>query len=825
MTLRLISQAFVRVAIGALATNIALASEPILNDIQPTGAQRGTEVQFTFAGQRLADAQALLLYESGVVVKAITPAGNDAVKVDCVIAADCPLGEHRVRVRTATGISELRTFWIGALPVTAEAEPNSDFTAPQKVPFDTTITGVITTEDVDYFAIELKAGQRLTVEIEGMRLARAMFDPYIAILDSRRFELATSDDSTLWLQDGVSSVIVPADGTYIVQVREASYGGSDACHYRLHIGGFPRPLVVFPPGGKLGETTIVTLLGDPRGPTTMPVTPTVERGVRVMAQDDLGSAPSPLPFRVSSLPDVLETPPQTPASAPAADAAPPAARSPAPPPPLAFSGILEQPGERDVFRFSAAKGQVLDMLVLARRVKSPLDSVLEVFDAEGRGLAGNDDTIGSDAYLRFTAPADGEYSLRVRDHRARGGPTFVYRVEVAPPRPALSLSLERLNGNRPQFLQAIAVPRGNRMAALLRCDRRDVGGAVVVEAPTLPGGVTFASGGAADGVVHAPFVLSAAPDAPLDGGLYKPEGKITTGDGQALAGEFVQVMPLVIAAPNNTVYYQTVIDQVPIAVIEAAPFTIHLDSPPTAFVRDGVGALRFRIERAAGFDADVLVHMLWNPGGISSASTITVPKGQTDGAYPINIAGNAGLATWKIALLAHAGVPSGGEVWVSSELVDLTVADRFLGGGIELAAAQQGQPASVLCKLEHVRPLGGPAKLRLLGLPPKTSAPEIDVTDELPEIVFPVGIEGDAPLGKHSSLLCELVVTLGGTQVVQRFAGGGTLRIDAPPPPAIAEAPAAPAAAPEAAPAPPRPLSRLEQLRKDAAEKPPGGSP
>ncbi len=792
------------VLVGRLAHGV---SDPVLIDIQPTGAQRGAEIQFTFAGQRLADAQALLLYEPGVTVKAITPAGNDAVKVDCAIAPDCPLGEHRVRVRTATGISELRTLWVGALPITPEVEPNSDFAAPQKVPFNTTITGVITGEDVDYFAFDAKAGQRISAEIEAMRLGRTLFDPFVAILDSRRFELATSDDSTLALQDGVASVIAPAEGTYFVQVREASYGGSDACHYRLHLGAFPRPTIAYPAGGKIGEPTIVNLIGDPRGPTTMPVNAVGEGVVPLFAQDDQGTAPSPLPFRATTLPNALEPAPTSqPATQPTVFT-----------PPFAANGILEKPGEQDAFRFKATKGQVLDLNVFARRMKSPLDSILEIFDANGGGLAGNDDTFGPDAYLRFTAPADGEFQLRVRDQRARGAAEFVYRVEVSPPRPELSLTLERIDNNRPQFLQQIAVPRGNHFATLVRCDRRDVGGAVALEAPSLPAGITFVAAGAADGVGHSPVVFSAAADAPLDGALCELRGKIKIDDSQELIGGFTQPMPLVIGPPNNSLYYQTVVDRLAVAVVEAAPFKVTLVPPPTAFVRDGVGALKVLVERAAGFDADVVVHMLWNPGGLSSAPSITIPKGQTEGLYPINIAGNAQVASWKIAVLAHAGVPTGGEIWVSSDLTDVVVADRFLGGGIELAAVQQGQPASVLCKLEHVRPLGGPAKLRLLGLPPKTAAPELDLTDEMKEIVFPVTLEADAPVGKHTSLVCEVSVTLAGAQVVQRFAGGGTLRIDAPPP-AVAAAPApAPAAAPP--PAPPKPLSRLEQLRKDAAEK------
>ena len=65
---------------------------------------------------------------------------------------------------------ELRTFWVGALPVVDEKEPNSDFTAPQKIPLNVTVHGVVDNEDVDYFAVECKKGQRLTAEIEGMRL-------------------------------------------------------------------------------------------------------------------------------------------------------------------------------------------------------------------------------------------------------------------------------------------------------------------------------------------------------------------------------------------------------------------------------------------------------------------------------------------------------------------------------------------------------------------------------------------------------------------------------------------------------------------------------
>ena len=130
------------------------------------------------------------------------------------------------------------------MPSVDEKEPNSEFATPQKIALNVTVFGVVDNEDVDYYAVDLKKGQRLSVEIEGMRLANTLFDPYIAILDAKRFELATSDDHPLLGQDGFCSIVAPADGTYVVQVRETSYRGNGGCQYRLHVGTFPRPQAI-----------------------------------------------------------------------------------------------------------------------------------------------------------------------------------------------------------------------------------------------------------------------------------------------------------------------------------------------------------------------------------------------------------------------------------------------------------------------------------------------------------------------------------------------------------------------------------------------------
>lgn len=113
---------------------------------------------------------------------------------------------------------------------------------------NSTIHGIVENEDVDLFAITATKGQRISVDVEAMRLGTFLFDPYVAILDDKRFELATVDDAPIAKQDGILSILAPADGRYFVQVRETSYGGNGNCRYRLHVGTFPRPSAVYPSG-------------------------------------------------------------------------------------------------------------------------------------------------------------------------------------------------------------------------------------------------------------------------------------------------------------------------------------------------------------------------------------------------------------------------------------------------------------------------------------------------------------------------------------------------------------------------------------------------
>ena len=756
-------------ALGVLfwATVEAGAVAPHLAALLPTGGQRGTQVELRFHGDRLQDTEELIAYEPGLELVKFGLVTNHIVKAQVKIAPDCALGEHHLRLRTATGLSELRTFFVGPYPVIAEQEPNNDIADAQKVPLNSTVTGIIASEDVDCFAVEAQRGDRLSAEVEGMRLGRGAFDPRLALLDGHGTVLADVDDTQLALQDPFISLVVPADGTYVLRLREATYEGNDHCHYRLHIGAFPRPTRVYPMGGKAGETLTMTFFSEATGEFTQAVKlpPTPQERFGVFAQLDGLPAPTPNWVRVSDFPNMREAPPNQ-----DREHATPTDLSP----PLALNGVILQKGEEDWFRFRAAKGVAVDVSVYARRLGSPLDSVVEVFDCDGRSLAANDDAVGADSELKFTPPETTNCFLRIRDMLGRGGRDFAYRIELTPTTPHLSVKIPQVERNDTQSRQYITVPQGNRFATLISAKRVNFGGELMFSAEELPAGVKLHADRMAANLDAMPLVFEAAPDAPIGGRLLDLTATGTNAAGE-IVGQFHQDVELA-EGPNNTSYYNTRVDKLCVAVTRPAPFKLAIVDPKVPLVQAGSMRLEIAAERAPGFDEPIEVHMIWNPPGVSSQAEATIPKGATNVFYQLNAGGGAELNSWRIAALGHATV-EGGQLFVSSQLADLEVAAPFVTGKIETLWVNPGKQGKLTVNLQPAKPFEGTATIRLCGLPEKVTAAEQTVTRETQEVVFDVTVDPNCATGSYRNLFCALDVPQSGRVIPHTIAHGGILRV------------------------------------------------
>ena len=786
----------------------AFAASPVLSLITPRGGQRGVETEVLFHGQRLEDAQEVMVYEPGIEIVEFAVVNGGQVKAKLKIAADCTLGTKHIRIRSASGLSDLRNFTVSALPTVQEVEPNSDFKQPQVIANNVTVEGIIQNEDVDYFVFEAKKGDRISAEVEGIRLGDTMFDPYVAILNEARFELATSDDAALLWQDGVVSVIAPADGKYTVQIRESSYGGNGSCYYRCHIGGYPRPMSVVPAGGKPGQKVAVKFLGDVSGEFTreFDLPAKAAPDFAVFAQDEKGISPSGNRFRVVDLENSIEQEPN--------ESIQQATKAGSP---IAFNGVLSSKTDADFFGFTAKQGQTFDIHVWARRLRSELDPVLILYNAQGGVLGSNDDSSGPDSFIRFGVPADGEYFLEIRDHLHRGGNAFHYRIEVSPLFPEAQLGVSEFV----QYVEPkIAIPQGSRFPLIINANRIAFGGVLDFKGLDLPAGVTVESFGMAADQGVAQVLLAAAPDAPLSGKFSQIKGTLVDANNPIPPTGEVRLPTVLVRGQNNVPFWTEQTYSLAMAVTQKVPFTLEIVEPKVPLVQSGQMSLKVVAKREGDFKAPIKIELILNPNGVNSSREVSIPEGQNEALIAVNAAGNAQVKEHKIAVRGEATVGNG-PIMVCSPFVNLRVAEPYVRFNYEAAALEQGAATELFVKLETPTAFEGNAKVQLLGLPNKVTTEPLEFNKDAKELVFKVKAEADAPPGVNKSLFCQVVVTENGEPIIHNI-GTGQVRVDKPLPPKSTPAPVAqatPAPVAEVAAAPPKRLTRLEQLRLEQEQR------
>ena len=750
----------------------AIAGSPRVATVFPAGGQRGGEIEIVCSGNNLSDAREFLFDTPGFTVTEIKPPAEgekNKIKAKVKVAPEVRLGEHSFRVVTASGVSDLRLFYVSPFPLVEEAADKENANKPQPVPLGTTVYGRTQGEDQDKYEVEAKKGQRISAEVIGARLQTgSIYDSYIVISKADGTVLTAVDDAAFTRQDPVASVVAPEDGKYVVTIKDATNSGPGECAYMLHIGSFPRPVAVYPPGGAVGEDLKVQLIGDALG--------SVEKTVKLSAQADEAfelfaeqgqPAPQPNFVRVAPFPNALEVEPNDDVTkATATDK----------PLPLAMNGIIEKKGDVDCFKFTAKKGVDYDVTVFARQLRSPLDSILEIYDLKGNRLATNDDSGNPDSYLRWKAPEDAQYYIGIRDQLYRGGPTFTYRVEVQPVAPRVTVWLPEMVQNSNQERRAIVVPKGNRYASLVRVKRWDVGGDIQLDARDMPAGVTAITGPIDKSVDTVPVVFEAAVDAPLAARSFEIKAKFTAPEAANTPSRVEQAID-VAENGNQKSFYSLVENELAVAVAEEIPVKLTLVQPKVPVLQTGSMNLKIVAERKNDFKGQISVALLYAPPGIASAGTFQIREGENETVVPISAAANAALAKWKICVVGSADFGKG-TVWFSTQLAEVEVAAPYLAGSIARTFVDQGDSTNITVKLEQKVEFPGKAKLTLSGLPPGATAEEKEITKDDKEVKIVVKAAPDAQPGLHKQLFAAFTLVRDGEPMVSSFGQGGVLRVD-----------------------------------------------
>jgi hypothetical protein len=393
------------------------------------------------------------------------PGLAETVTVRVTTAAGAEPGPRELRLVTSRGLTNPLVFCVGQVgEVTKEPYhalsdlPDGNAKAakffqqreaakpatPRNITLPAVVNGQIPPGGIDRYRFPARQGQRLVVAVSARELIPYLpdavpgwFQAAVTLYDAKGKELAFADHYQFH-PDPILFYEIPADGQYVVAIRDSIYRGRDDFVYRIALGELPLITSIFPLGGKAGEATPVEVAGwnlpgtrltqDGRGK---------EPGVWPISLRRDGLVSNSVPFALDTLPECLEKEPNDePKTAQWLTL------------PVIVNGRIDRPGDRDVFCFAGRAGQQIVAEVFARRLDSPLDSILKLTDATGKKLAENDDfedkgmglqTHYADSRIAIALPADGNYYLHLGDVQHKGGPDYAYRLRLSGPQPDFAL--------------------------------------------------------------------------------------------------------------------------------------------------------------------------------------------------------------------------------------------------------------------------------------------------------------------------------------------------------------------------------------------------
>jgi hypothetical protein len=375
----------------------------------------------------------------------LNPQLSEEIRVKVTLAADAGPGTRELRVATPLGLSNPVRFRVGTLAECREGEPNDRMDQATTVrTLPAVLNGQIMPGDVDRFRITARAGQKLVVDVGARELIPYLadavpgwFQATVALYDPDGRELAYADDFR-FDPDPVLVFEVPRDGDYVLEVRDSIYRGREDFVYRVTVGELPFVSGVFPLGARAGGRVTVELDG-----ANLPVKRTAldlsaaAIGVRPLDLPGTELLVRPVVFAVDDLDETTEREPND---------GPPRGRTVTLP--VVVNGRIDRPDDVDVYRFRAWQGATVVAEVFARRLGSPLDSVIRLTDAAGREVALSDDftdpgcglvTHHADSKITAMIRASGDYLLWVADVQQKGGPGYAYRLWLSHGRPDFEL--------------------------------------------------------------------------------------------------------------------------------------------------------------------------------------------------------------------------------------------------------------------------------------------------------------------------------------------------------------------------------------------------
>lgn len=415
------------IAAGCIGLDL-LAAAPNLTRLTPMAAVPGTTTTVSLSGENL----------TGVVDLwtsfpcEVTPGSNAATSFQLTLPSSPRAGIGAVRLVTTNGLSALHLVLIDALPAIASSLTNHTAASAQPLPRGSAIEGACEELRSDFFRISAKKGERIAIEVVAQRTGSPL-DPFLRLLDASGREITFNEDVPGLGTDARLDVRCPKSGDYLVELRDSRHGGGSRHRYQLR---FNEPLPAPLPFIASEEVTRLT------GPLSPPQT------VKEAEPNDNSDRPQ----RISL--------------------------------PAEIHGSFGKPGDRDVYEFSAKKGERLIITGATRSLGSPCDLFLQLQSTNGTKIAEANSAEADEGAITNRFGNGGTYRLAVEELTGANGASLEYRIRARELKPGFVLSTET---------DRISGPAGKSFEIEVKAERRDYDGPIELSVEGLPATFSLAN--------------------------------------------------------------------------------------------------------------------------------------------------------------------------------------------------------------------------------------------------------------------------------------------------------------------------------------------
>jgi hypothetical protein len=638
---------------------------PQINNLPVRGLRIGATTTLTIEGTDLLPAPRVVL-SVPIASQTVHPdATSTRYQVDIKLAAQIGPGLYNLRVANVRGISNAIIISIDTL---------------EQVPFSAQIAhlpaalhGSLGDSPSLQTAFAGKKGQPVTVDIETRRLG-STFDPVLELYSPVHVLIAAAQPQLALGGDARLEAMLPADGTYTIELHDVLYRAGTPSFFRLKIGALLHADLAFPLGWQRSQAHSFELIGNLAAPS---------RDVNMHLRTPLGALPVPLPaasgstgpaprVQVSDFPEIVES-------------AQPAGRLQEASAPVIINGRIAMAGEEDRYRLLVNPGMRLRFDLSANRSGSPLDALLTLHNEAGAQLAENDDRPESvDPALDFLVPRGmSAVIVKVRDIARRGGPEFLYRLSVLPadlPDFGLTVREDRL-----------LVPQGGYGVLRVEADRRGHYAPIRLFIDGIPAGMHLLD----DQVPAGTSAVLATVQASRGAATWQGIGTLV---GQGTSGHSSITRPGLTAPTGATLQEPWLRAELGCAIIEASPLDVSWELAEKRLPIGGNGAMKVNVKRASGATGPVRLSLV-----TSQAVPLTQDKQGEDKARALRFDGVPMVSSGQSSAVAKVVVP--GDLPIAT--YDLTVKAELLStaGGVLASAVARPQRFMAHSNIMPGRPL------------------------------------------------------------------------------------------------------------------------